>query len=349
MIPKLSFLTLAILSFTLATAVFPQNTQAQENPEEAAKKYNISFPIQELGECQNFSSCRAYCDDPNHQDACISFAKKKGFYSEPAQSRDPGVINDAKSDLGCDSESSCRAVCEKEENIDKCSNFAQKHNLGGGRTRDTQNPQVLEKAKSILGCDSPDSCKVICEQEANRERCSRFANETGLRGGEHREGPGGCNSEQSCRTYCETHRAECENFGGGTGKDRGESGDHSGGRSGPGGCNSEESCMAYCQSHPEECGGSGQRPQDNDNSQGQRPEDTPGDRTQNPTEREDEQRQRPANTEQTRPQENSNRESGGDQKVSAQDESRNEEKSPEVRGVSTSPSFAERILSWLFR
>lgn len=195
--------------FFFALFFFNGQVFAQTTQEDSAKKFNVTFPVVELGNCTDFSSCKTYCQDPTHATECINFAKKKGFHKEVKKEQKNSIAENAKTELGCDSESSCRSICEKEENIDKCSSFAKKHNLGGGRVDDVKRKDIIEKAKQILGCDSPDSCKSFCEKEENRDKCSQLAKETGLRGGERRVGPGGCTSEESCRNFCEKNPKEC--------------------------------------------------------------------------------------------------------------------------------------------
>ena len=193
-------------------AVFAGYAFAQEDPDETARKRGITFPISELGNCSSFAECKTYCDLEANRDACVSFAKKKGFYKEE-QRPNSEILQSAKVELGCDSEQTCRVICEQETNIERCQAFAQKHGLEGPRGK-PGDQKVLQKAREILGCDSESSCRAVCEQETNQEKCSRFAQETGLGGGVRRVGPGGCNSEESCIRYCEANPAEC---GGGQG------------------------------------------------------------------------------------------------------------------------------------
>lgn len=224
---------------------------AQESPETTAKKYGVTFPIAELGNCASFSTCREYCEDATHADQCVSFAKKKGFYKETQNdSRKKEMMEAAKTQLGCTSETSCRETCQKEENFEKCSAFSQKHGVGEGPKGNPRDKNVLQKAQQILGCNSETSCKSVCEQDVNKDKCSEFAKQTGLGGGIKKVGPGGCNSEESCRTYCEKNRDECMKFGGGPG---GGSPPPEAQRRGPGGCSSEESCKVYCEKNPDEC------------------------------------------------------------------------------------------------
>lgn len=217
---------------------------AQETPEAVAEKYNVAFPIKELGNCENFSECRQFCEDPVNAESCIAFAKKKGFYKEESVG-DTQIIAKAKASLGCNSEESCRNFCNKEENFDKCNNFARQNKLVGGRVEDPGKTEVIQKAKTILGCSSEATCRQVCDLEENREKCSQFARQTGLRGGESRSGPGGCTSEETCTTFCSdpANYQVCSGYANSRG----------GNFSGPGGCNSEESCRNYCETNKEAC------------------------------------------------------------------------------------------------
>lgn len=241
---KLKKAWIVFLIAFIASFIMAGNAKAEEDP---AKKYNVTFPVVELGGCGNISECKIFCEDPVNRDSCISYAKKKGFYKEPevVGSKKDELVAAAKKELGCDSESSCRSLCSDQANFDRCDTFAKKRGLNGGHVEDSTKAKILEKAKEILGCNSPDSCSSFCSKEENRQKCSEFAKETGLRGGEQRVGPGGCTSEESCKAFCSDPQnfSVCKGFM-----------SSSGGKfSGPGGCNSEESCRAYCRGHEDEC------------------------------------------------------------------------------------------------
>ncbi|MBI4097885.1 MAG: hypothetical protein HY426_02490, partial [Candidatus Levybacteria bacterium] len=241
---KILFIFFVLFAFMFG--VFSTKGFAQEeSPEDAAKKYNITFPIVELGNCKDYSECRQFCEDPINSSTCMDFAKKKGFYKEENTSKSD-LLQKAKSQLGCSSEATCREVCSKEENFEKCSNFARQNNLSGGHSEDPGKSEILQKAKSILGCNSESSCREICSKEENREKCSQFARQTGLRGGEHRSGPGGCTSEETCRAFCSdpNNYQICSGYASSQG----------GNFSGPGGCNSPDSCRQYCEKNPNSCG-----------------------------------------------------------------------------------------------
>jgi len=240
------FALLFLMVFLGLKTVFAQTPQASQSAD-AAKKYNIIFPVVALGNCADYASCRSFCEDPVNSSTCINFAKQKGFYKEDRLEKEKDkVLTEAKTALGCDSFASCQNFCKIPANYDKCSSFAQSKGITGGVVQDPGQAPVVEKAKQILGCTSSDSCKSYCEQEANKGKCADFAKQVGLQGGEHKVGPGGCTSEATCKSFCSdpNNFQVCSGFtsvSGGT-------------FSGPGGCNNEASCKSYCQTHPQECG-----------------------------------------------------------------------------------------------
>ncbi len=247
-----SILSITIAFFALSLfQVFAQTPTTVE--QQVSSQYNITFPIVELGNCTDLSSCKAYCNDSSHQQACVDFAKKKGFYKETTlDTQKTTVLQSAKTDLGCDSEETCRQACEKKENFEKCAQFAKRFNLKGGQPSNTSDTTILQRAKTMLGCTSVDSCKLFCQQGENQQKCSNFAKQVGLRGGTTQVGPGGCSSIDSCRAYCidPSHSQICRQFAPKSGNPSGELRPQV---KGPGGCMSEESCRAYCANHPEAC------------------------------------------------------------------------------------------------
>lgn len=250
-----------LLSFTVFLFYPTILVKGQTTNEDAAKKYGVTYPIASLGNCADYTNCRNYCEDETHRATCIQYAKQKGFYEERKVDE---ILIYAKTELGCNSETECKNICEKEENFEKCSNFAKKTGLVKEQILSPKNQEILLKAKEILGCDSPQTCKSICEQEGNRQKCSEFAKQTGLKGGEQRSGPGGCNSEESCKSFCSNpdNFNECSKFKPSE-KQEGQRGEPpSEGFRGPGGCSSESSCREYCGKNPSECQKFGSGPEE---------------------------------------------------------------------------------------
>ena len=120
--------------------------------------------------------------------------------------------------------------CSQEANFDTCSAFAKRSDIPGGYVTEPDKPEYLTIAKTTLGCDSAASCATFCDNSANADKCSSFADQAGLLGGTVAAGPGGCQTPGTCSAYCSdpANYQDCSGFapGGGT-------------FAGPGGCNSE--------------------------------------------------------------------------------------------------------------
>lgn len=224
-----------------------QNIQDSGDPETRAKIYGINFPIAELGNCGSYYECRSFCEDPVNSASCFNFGKQRGLYKDQEDTQDKEkVLEKAKQELGCDSYETCKSFCQISSNFDKCNAFAKKQGMSGGHVDDPKNEAVLEKAKGILGCDSYASCASFCSDDTNRQQCSDFAKQTGLKGGEQKVGPGGCTSEATCKSFCSdpVNFQVCNGFTASSG----------GQFQGPGGCDSEGSCRSYCEKNPQDCG-----------------------------------------------------------------------------------------------
>lgn len=210
----ISIFGLAGMAFIYWFFLFTGNVFAQSNPDELAKKYGITFPIAELGNCESYQTCKAYCDKPTSANACISFAKAKGFYKEESVSiRVPVDLSVAQKELGCSSASSCREFCDKRDNWLVCKKFAEKYGLTSQGTAFTskKDVEVLEEAKKELGCNSPDQCWAYCEKEESFRKCAEFAQKKGLEGGDDEafevmkpamKAKLGCDSIESCTAVC---------------------------------------------------------------------------------------------------------------------------------------------------
>lgn len=195
---------------------------AQESSQSAVERYKITFPVAELGNCNSLDECKTFCSDVTNKDACIAFAKKKGFYSEQAaQAKQESLMAAAKTELGCDSADSCKAFCGEQQNWVACGEFAKKHGLGGGpkKPEGTPNPAIVEAAKQFLGCDSLDSCKALCSLDANHQKCEEFSKmmrPQGPGGGPKTDAtmsgkPDGCTSAE-CRAFCDKNPQQCGQF-----------------------------------------------------------------------------------------------------------------------------------------
>jgi hypothetical protein len=170
--PKIWLGVAALLLIFVAKGVF-----AMESSASAIKKYNLIFPVAELGNCGSLTECKNFCEDLSNISACINFAKQKGFYkAPPSPPSEATLLEVAKQELGCDSKEACQQFCGLQENWLKCGEFAKKHKLGKPPEKsEASSSAVLEKAKQFLGCGSLDQCKSFCSKVENRTKCDEFA------------------------------------------------------------------------------------------------------------------------------------------------------------------------------
>ncbi len=279
-------------------------------PISAANPFDISYPVEELGNCESQDACETFCDEPANQDACFAWAADNGFIPEEEvekiKRQTEKMEQIEKGELppgpgGCDSLESCDAFCSEPGNAEECLSFA----TDNGFVSEEEAEQIREEINRENrvgpgGCDSLESCDAFCSEPENTEKCLNFAVEDGmmtqdeadfmlemtqrqeefmddLRGPrgprdprgpgsdideekvlgilEAQNGPGGCDSLESCDSFCSEpgNEEECFNFA----KENDlipeeelefiekimETG-------GPGGCQGEQECDDFC-SEPE--------------------------------------------------------------------------------------------------
>lgn len=195
--------------FFLVAPVFAQSE------EDLAKKYGITFPIAELGNCTNVASCKTFCDDTKNHQSCTDFAKKHKLSGDSSKSSseksDEEILKLARAELGCSSYDACMQFCEEENNMEKCIDFAARHNL---MENASQMKQQMSALKNLLGCNSMKACMDFCNNPINMQKCMEVFKQAGFSVEANYSGPGGCDSEQSCQAYCEKNPKECggDNF-----------------------------------------------------------------------------------------------------------------------------------------
>src|SRR3989338_8382274 len=128
--------TLVVSSFALALFLAASVAFAQEQ--------NIAFPVAELGGCESKEQCKAYCDNPAHIEACVSFAEAHGLMSsdEAAQARKFAGQTGPGGCMG----SECRRYCADATHREECVQFAKEHNLTspGGLRPDIEHLEIDE-------------------------------------------------------------------------------------------------------------------------------------------------------------------------------------------------------------
>lgn len=229
---------------------------------------NISYPIAELGNCQDKQACRDYCNQLANVSACVDFAKKQGMISEDqAQSaKKYGNIIKNGGPGGCEDEKSCRNYCSDMSHLEECLIFAEKNGLASvdELKEMKQIAQALKTGMKMPGfCSDKESCRQYCDRSENIEECLTFGETAGFISKEEvqeakkvmsflKKGktPGACKSKAECDNYCakDENFSECVDFAGKAGlisKEELELAKKTGGK-GPNGCGSKEACDQYC-------------------------------------------------------------------------------------------------------
>lgn len=193
-----------------------------------ARKFSDVLRGEGPGGCKDEKTCRTYCTDVSHLQACIIFAESHGIASEAELSEmkriQAALQSGATMPGGCTTKNQCEAYCAGGQHVDECLAFAEKAG--------TLSPEELAQARKMTafikngetpgGCTSKDSCEQYCAVGDHFNQCIAFAEKAGLispqdlaiakkTGG---RGPGGCSSKEACDTYCNVteHTDECFAF-----------------------------------------------------------------------------------------------------------------------------------------
>lgn len=226
--------------------------------------FDITYPIAELGNCQDQASCKAYCDDLSNAEVCVLFAEKNGL--EVNVEADQAKLLSAGGPGNCQSESECRAYCEDINHFDECISFAESKGFMAPAEAARAREQFNQTGPG--GCRGANECRTYCEDDSHTEECLEFGHRQGLISDKDLEvarsvvkngGPGGCRSPEECKAYCQdpSHVTECVD----SAVQLGFLDEKEATRikkfavlEGPGGCVGEQ-CKTYCENpeHQTEC------------------------------------------------------------------------------------------------
>ncbi|MBI2642474.1 MAG: hypothetical protein HYW97_01385 [Candidatus Wildermuthbacteria bacterium] len=226
--------------------------------------FDITYPIPELGDCQDQGACKTYCDDFSNANACLAFAEKFGIQVtvkteqvQALQQSGPG---------GCKGESECQSYCEDVSHLDECIEFGRAN--GFISDEEYQEVKNFQSQTGPGGCKGAGECRAYCDDASHQEECLDFGNRQGLisdkdlevaRSLQEQGGPGGCKTSKECKDYCSdpSHINECVDSAvehGFMTADEAQRVKKFAVIEGPGGCVGE-ACRDYCEdpSHQEEC------------------------------------------------------------------------------------------------
>ncbi|MBI2054098.1 MAG: hypothetical protein HYT36_02090 [Candidatus Staskawiczbacteria bacterium] len=266
----ISFLTIA------GSAFFTGKILSQETN----SAVNIQYPVQELGNCENETACRAYCDEPGNINACLNFAEKNNLMSgeELAQAKKFLSATD-NAPGGCRNKKECDNYCNDINNIDECISFAERNGLiPEEELKEAKQVQsAIKRGVKPPPCKNKQQCDIYCEEADHMEECITFGVEAGFIQGKEAEDaqkmlqaikrgvkPPPCRGREECEEYCSTpeNMETCMTFAVEAGFMEGEEAQNAqkmlqaikrGVKPPP--CRGKEECDIYCTSenHIEEC------------------------------------------------------------------------------------------------
>jgi len=190
-----------------------------------AQESTITYPVADLGNCENKSACRTYCDDLAHVNECVAFAEAHGLMSaEEARAAREFARLGGEGPGGCTSKEECETYCEDTAHMRQCLDFAKQAGL-----MDEEELREAEKVAAYIerggqmpgGCRGERECRTYCEEDGHWEECAEFAVKAGFMSEKEAEifhktggvGPGGCKGRQ-CESFCEdeANREQCVAF-----------------------------------------------------------------------------------------------------------------------------------------
>src|SRR3989344_6208648 len=139
-----------VISMVVFVGPFILTASAQEGE---TSDGTLTFPVAELGNCEDLGSCMLYCEGPVNHASSVEYAKKKGFYvDDPVISASDEFWSGTQEALGCESKESCFEFCDNPDNYGICHEFASSEGIPGGIVAEPGAPAVLDAAFDTLGC-----------------------------------------------------------------------------------------------------------------------------------------------------------------------------------------------------
>lgn len=133
------------------------------------------------GGCKTLNECEEFCENPNNQEACFTFAEQHDLFEHKEKAEKIKHLIKEGGPGGCRGEKACRQFCENEANFETCISFAEKSGL--------MSPGEIERAKKGIqalkeggpaGCKTKDECEKVCQDPSNQEACLEWAKSHGL-------------------------------------------------------------------------------------------------------------------------------------------------------------------------
>lgn len=177
--------------------------------------------------CGNKKACDAYCEESDHMEECIIFAKEAGFLEGEELEGAEKVLAAVKRGVKpppCRGKDACDAYCSAPDNMEVCMNFAMEAGMMSDQEK-ANSQKMLAAIKNGINppkCKGKEGCDNYCGQEEHFEECTNFAVAAGFMSEEDAamarktggKGPGDCKGKEECEAFCNdlANQQACFNF-----------------------------------------------------------------------------------------------------------------------------------------
>ena len=130
--------------------------------------------------CRGREACEVYCTEPDHMEACMTFALAAGFMTPEEAKDSEKMLTALKKGVrppACRGKEECDAYCSDSAHADECIQFAV---AAGFMTEKEAEMAKRTGGKGPGGCTGKDACEVFCGNPDNQEVCINFAKENGM-------------------------------------------------------------------------------------------------------------------------------------------------------------------------
>ncbi len=222
------------MNFAMEAGFMNEQEKADSQKMLQALKKGIKPP-----NCRGKDECDTYCSQEQNFNECTNFAEAAGFMTpeEAAMARKTG----GKGPGNCKGKDECDAFCNNPDNQETCFNFAKDNGMipeadlkqmeeGQKKFQESmQNlpSEVEDCIKTAVGNDLFEKLKngqAVPPKDMTEKIGSCFSKmqpppgqqgEPGAGGmipPAGQTGPGGCKTADECKSYCDSHPDECQNF-----------------------------------------------------------------------------------------------------------------------------------------
>jgi len=198
------------ISFAEENNLMPPQELAEAKKVQKAIARGVKAPA-----CGSKKACDTYCEESDHMEECIVFAKEAGFLEgeelEGAEKMLAAVKRGVKPPP-CRGKDACDEYCSAPDNMEVCMNFAMEAGMMSDQEKADSQKMLAAIKQGIKppNCRGKEECDTYCGEEDHFEECVIFAEAAGFMSEEDAvmarktggKGPGDCKGKEECETFC---------------------------------------------------------------------------------------------------------------------------------------------------